>query len=343
MKPNWSPSVAAQKQNNMNATIPQLSTELTLTDILGNWKVRWGIGRMDHLIAPGLYRIGRPDKSSPVLVTANYKLTVNTLRKELTGLNVWLLILDTKGVNVWCAAGKGTFGTAELINRIKKADLAGYVEKRTIILPQLGAPGVSAHEVKKQTGFSVIYGPVRAQDIPDYLNSGLKKTPEMSKVTFNLSERLAVIPIELVMLAKWLMFVLVIWAIAINLLETRSLKFSPGIVRDIIALLGAALVGCVGTPILLPWIPARSFAIKGFLLGMIWTLLIDQLGMFTGLKSVSNYFILPMISAFLSLNYTGASTYTSPSGALLEVKSSMPVILTLIGTGMILRLVFIFI
>ena len=91
---------------------PALSTTVTWRDVVGGWRVRWGMGRMRYLIAPGLYRIGNPDKQSPVLVTANYKLTVDAVRRELAGLSVWLLVLDTKGVNVWCAAGKGTFGTA---------------------------------------------------------------------------------------------------------------------------------------------------------------------------------------------------------------------------------------
>ena len=84
---------------------PALSTRLTWRDVLGGWRVRWGIGRMRYMISPGLYRVGEPDRQSPVLVTANYKLTIDAVRCELAGLNMWLLVLDTKGVNVWCAAG----------------------------------------------------------------------------------------------------------------------------------------------------------------------------------------------------------------------------------------------
>ena len=107
--------------------IRALSTAITWRDVLGGWGVRWGFRRMRYLVAPGLYRIGQPEADSPVLVTANYKLTVDTVRHSLTGLNVWLLVLDTKGVNVWCAAGKGTFGTEELIRRIQGTRLAGVV------------------------------------------------------------------------------------------------------------------------------------------------------------------------------------------------------------------------
>jgi len=97
---------------------PSLSTKLTWRDVVGGWAARWGIRRMNYSIAPDLHRIGKPTRESEVLVTANYKLTVDVVRRELKGLDAWLLVLDTRGVNVWCAAGKGTFGTAELVRRL---------------------------------------------------------------------------------------------------------------------------------------------------------------------------------------------------------------------------------
>ena len=81
----------------------------------------------------------------------------------LAGVDAWILVLDTKGINVWCAAGKGTFGTGELVHRIGSVGLAGIVSHRKIIVPQLGAPGVSWPEVLRRSGFTVEYGPVRAR------------------------------------------------------------------------------------------------------------------------------------------------------------------------------------
>lgn len=104
-------------------TAPQISTKLTPEDIWGTCKVRFGINRMNYKVNPGIYAVGTPNENSPVLVTANYKLTFDSLRKELKGLNLWIMVLDTKGINVWCAAGKGTFGTKELVNRISKVKL----------------------------------------------------------------------------------------------------------------------------------------------------------------------------------------------------------------------------
>ena len=148
----------------MAGSIP-VSGNRSLRDRLGALKVRLGIGRMAYTVTPGLYALGSPGPASNVFVSANYKLSFDILRGALKGMDAWILVLDTKGINVWCAAGKGTFGTAELAARVKATGLEQYVTHRKLVVPQLGAVGVSAHRVKKESGFSVKYGPVRARDI----------------------------------------------------------------------------------------------------------------------------------------------------------------------------------
>lgn len=138
--------------------LPQVSATLMRADRRGAIKARCGVGRMNYSIEPGLYALNNPDANSPVLVTANYKMSFDKLREALPGRNLWILVLDTKGINVWCAAGKGTFGTEELICKIESCRLKEIVNHRKIILPQLGAPGVAAHEVKKTHR---LYGPLR--------------------------------------------------------------------------------------------------------------------------------------------------------------------------------------
>ena len=101
-----------------------ISPALGPADRVGAWKARWGIGRMSYLVPPGLYAVGDPTPSDPVLVTANYKMSYDLVRRELAGRNAWLLVLETYGINVWCAAGKGTFGTEELVARIAATRLA---------------------------------------------------------------------------------------------------------------------------------------------------------------------------------------------------------------------------
>jgi len=116
--------------------VARISTRMGLRDKLGGFRVRWGIGRMHYNVPAGLYAVGDPDADSPVLVTANYKLSFDLLRRELAGRNLWLLVLETFGINVWCAAGKRSFGTEELIHRVQKVSLGSLVKRWTLILPQ---------------------------------------------------------------------------------------------------------------------------------------------------------------------------------------------------------------
>lgn len=320
-------------------SVPQVSTQLAFADVLGAWKVRWGINRMDYKINPGVYAVGNPHKDSHVLVTANYKLTFDVLRKELAGLNVWILVLDTKGVNVWCAAGKGTFGTKELINRIGKTRLSQIVTHRTLILPQLGAPGVSAHEVTKHTGFKVVYGTVRAKDIKAFINSGMKATDEMRMVKFNTYDRLVLTPMELVGALKASLIIFGVLFL-INLISPN-----PFGMIDFYAYTGALIIGCVVMPVLLPLIPGRAFAWKGWLLGLVWAIGAivlngwPQSTSLSFLKGSGYLLVLPSISAYYAMNFTGSSTYTSFSGVLKEMRIAVPLITISVGLGSILLLV----
>jgi len=307
---------------------PVVSTALSFKDMLGAWKVRWGIGRMSYKVEPGLYAVGNPDGSSPVLVSANYKLTFDTLRHNLSGLDCWLLILDTKGVNVWCAAGKGTFGTDELVNRIEAACLSDIVSHKKLILPQLGASGVSAHEIARRTGFSVIYGPVRASDIKEFISSGYKATKEMRTVQFTFKDRIVLTPMELVPAVKKSL------PIFGALLLTNKIAKRPFDKHDAAAYAGAVLAGAVATPALLPVIPGRAFAWKGWLVGFGWTakylLLIKRFRRGNRLLSAGELLLFPAVSSYLAMNFTGSSTYTSPSGVKKEMKKALPFI---VGAG----------
>lgn len=319
-------------------TIMHTSTELTIHDVLGSWKTRWGINRMDFKVEPGLYSVGKPDSSSPVLVTANYKMTFDRLRKELKGLNTWILVLDTKGINVWCAAGKGTFGTRELMNRILIVQLEKVVSHKNLILPQLGAPGVSAHEVLKKSGFKVLYGPVRAEDVKEFIHSGMKATAEMRTVNFNAYDRLVLTPVELVGTFKISMIIFGI------LFLLNLVGIGPFGLVDFYGYSGALIVGCVLTPVLLPWIPGRAFAWKGWLLGLIWAVLVNVLNgwpyapQYHLLRALGYLLILPSVSAFFAMNFTGCSTFSSFSGVLKEMKIALPAIIISIALGIVLIL-----
>lgn len=319
--------------------VPHVSTKLAFADVLGSWKARWGIGRMDYTVEPGLYCVGNPSPESPVLVTANYKMTFDRLRMELSGVDAWILVLDTDGINVWCSAGKGTFGTEEIARRVEAVGLKDVVRHRTLVLPELAAPGVQAHEVTKLTGFKVAYGPVRAGDIKAYLASGMQATKEMRTVRFTAFDRLVLAPMEVAGAVKPTLIVFGV----LFLLNAIGLGHY-GLV-DLYAYLGTLLVGCVITPVLLPFIPGRAFSFKGFLLGLLWAAGVWFLNGFPAvpsfgwLKAVAYLLILPAVAAYTAMNFTGSSTYTSLSGVDREMKSALPAMIIATAAGVILLLV----
>jgi len=298
--------------------IPNVSTQLNLSDYLGAIKVRWGIGRNHYIVTPGLYKVGKPDSSSDVFVSANYKLSFDVLRQNLSSLNAWILVIDTKGVNVWCAAGKGTFGTDNLIKSIKNTSLGSIVTHHKIIVPQFGAVGVAAHIVKEQTGFKVIYGPVRAKDIRAFVQAGYKATPEMRKVTFTLFDRAKLIPVDLIY-GKYRLLIAALVLTVISGLDRKGILFDKMWETSLFPLtnlFGAYIAGIVIAPLLLPLIPFRAFALKGAFWGLVCTVMLNQLFHITLLEAIALGLINVSIASFMTMNFTGSSTYTSLSRVL---------------------------
>lgn len=319
--------------------VPRVYPDLTWADRFGSFKARWSIGRMNHTVEPGLYALGNPGRNSPVFVTANYKMSFDALRRSLAGRNGWILVLDTKGINVWCAAGKGTFGTEELIRQVEQSGLGEIVSHRDLVLPQLGAPGIAAHLVKRASGFQAHYGPVRAKDLPSFLDAGMKAPPEMRTKSFSLWERAALIPVELVGGVKAALVLLPLLFILSGLLGRGSfwaagLDHASTFVPAVLASLAA---GAVLTPLLLPWLPGRAFSLKGLPLGLACAaglLLYEWAEGGVGLKTIAWLILIPAMSTYLSMNFTGASTYTSLSGVRKEMRFAVPLQAVAAVTGL---------
>jgi hypothetical protein len=313
-------------------------TRLTHADRWDHLLARIGWKRGAHRVEPGLYAVGNPAPDSAGFVSAHYTLSFDALRSALEGMDGYILVLDTQGINVWCAAGKGTFGTDEIVKRVFATHLKEVVTQRKLILPQLGAPGVAAHEVKKRTGFWVEYGPVRAADIPEYLKTH-KASPHMRKVAFPLRDRLALIPVDLIRLIPY------------TLAAAILMYFAGGWVASLAALT-TVLAGTVLFPILLPWLPTHNFSTKGFLLGLLAALPF-ALSPFLWHPDWSWYrqagqaleFLLamPAVTAFIALNFTGSTTFTSRSGVRREMFAYIPAMAWSFGSGVLLAIVLMFI
>ena len=301
---------------------------ITLRDRFDHFLARWGVDRMGHTVTPGLYRLNNPTAKSPVLASANYSLSFDALRGALGETDAYILVLDTKGINVWCAAGKGTFGTAELVRRINSTGLSDVIRHRRIILPQLGAPGVSALEVTKRTGFSVEYGPVRAADLPEYLKTHTA-TPEMRTVRFTLMDRLVLTPVELV-------------HILLPMVAAAAVLFFLGGWVAALVAITAVLAGTVLFPALLPVIPTKDFSTKGLLLGLVVALPFTALfivaspgpGLAGALSAIAVLLAMPAVTAYLALNFTGSSTFTSRTGVKKEIFRYVPLMVVMAVAGL---------
>ena len=319
--------------NRAQRSMRHTTSTITLANRWDHFLARWSIKRNQHFVEPGLYALGKPTADSPVFVTANYTLSFDALRSALEGIDGYIMVLDTKGINVWCAAGKGTFGTDELVNRIEVTELDNIIRHRLLILPQLGATGVSAHEVAKRSGFKVEYGPVRAIDLPEYLKSH-RTTPEMRRMCFNFSDRLVLIPVELVHV------LLPMGIAAVLLFFAGGLLASAGAVAAILA-------GVVLFPILLPWLPTSDFSVKGFILGGLaalpfaLTIHLGNPGAVWWLRAVWTLIFLlgmPPVTAYLALNFTGSTPFTSRSGVRREIFAYTPIMALMFGTSIVLAI-----
>jgi hypothetical protein len=314
------------------------TSQLTFANRWDHFLARWAVNRSGHRVEPGLYALGRPAPDSPVFVTANYTLSFDALRSALAGIDGYILVLDTQGINVWCAAGKGTFGTDELVRRIEAVQLSEVVRHRVLILPQLGAPGVAAHEVKRRTGFKVEYGPVRAADLPEYLQTHAA-TPAMRRVQFALGDRLTLIPVELA-------------AVALPTLILAVVFFFIGGWVSTAAVVATALAGTALFPILLPWLPTHNFSTKGFILGALVALPFalsvlvrhpDWVWWRQAGQALEFLLAMPAVTAFLALNFTGSTTFTSKSGVRREMFAYIPAMAWTFGAGIALSVVLVFI
>jgi hypothetical protein len=321
------PSCGCDGATRPSEEIRTTDSTITFASRLDHFAARWGWKRESHRVTPGLYRLGNPGTESPVFASANYTLSFDALRSALAGIDSWILVLDTRGINVWCAAGKGTFGTDELVRRIQSSGLENIVSHRKIIVPQLGAPGVSWPEIVRKTKFLVEYGPVRARDLPEYLKTHTA-TPAMRRVEFPLWDRLVLTPVEFVHLALPMFVVAaVLW-------------FLAGPVAALAAV-SAVLAGTVLFPVLLPFIPTQDFSTKGLILGGIVAIPFAA-GFGTNpalpfwanvLAALTPLLIIPAVVSYAALNFTGCTTFTSRTGVKKEIFRYVPLMAAMAALG----------
>lgn len=184
----------------------------------------------------GVIKIGNPDRNSPVFLTCNFHLTVERVKRVLRKMDCCLLVANSKGINVWCAATGGHLTDHSVISVLKTSGIETLVDHRKVILPQLAAPGVEAKTIQKKSGWKVVWGPVYAKDIPAFMRNELEKTEEMRETEFPWVQRIEAaifwgFPISIVAALIALLFwpwavlplVLLIWGMALVILMSYPL------------------------------------------------------------------------------------------------------------------------
>ena len=217
---------------------------------------------------PGLRVIGQPGPEAPVLVTCNFDLTVRRVVRALEGLDCYLLVAPSKGINVWCAAGGGHLTAHSVTSVVKTSRIADKVEHRNLILPQLSAPGVDVSRVERETGWHCRFGPVYAGDILEYIDAG-KKRREMHLVRFPLRDRLE-------MAVMWATPMSIAAGIPAAVLSREAL---PGVLALI---WGFSLFLFALYEPLMRYLPGGVGLVKTLLLGLVGVVLVAGYGLSAG-------------------------------------------------------------
>ena len=324
-------------QSTAAGLVPRVKNGWTLSDRAWVLLVRLGIGRDSYRISPGLYALGTPDENSPVIVSCNFKLTFDILRRELAGRSCWLLLVETYGINVWCAAGKHSFNTNEVAQRVKTSGLERVVSHRTLVLPQLAAPAVAGHKLQKLCGFRGVFGPVYIKDLGRFLESGMQADWDMRKLDFPLGQRLLVALVEIYGARKFLL-----WSfLACMLLAVIGpggfsfngiLKAGLGAFASVIT---GFLTGVFVVPALLPRLRLRAFAAKGLVAGAVTGMIIAVPLAGTLLQALTLVAACSAFASWFAMNYTGSTPFTSLSGVDREMRIYMPVQCVLLFSAVI--------
>jgi ferredoxin len=258
----------------------------------------------------GLIRIGAPDRNSLVFLTCNYRLTLERVKKALRGVDCYLLVANSRGINVWCAATGGLLTNHDVVSVLKTSGIEELVDHRKVVLPQLAATGVEEKTLRRMTGWKVIWGPVYAKDIPAFMENKLMKTTEMRMVGFTWTER-----IEMA----------VAWAFPISVVSALiAFAFWRGAIPHLILMIwGLSFLVFVSFPLYSDWLAPRSgkrigFIFFDFVLGgiqlILWSAFLAGLAVYLNLTGDFSWefifrwgFLSFVAILILSLDLTGST------------------------------------
>ena len=278
--------------------------------------------RKTFIIEPGLYYTGEDyNIASPLLVTCNYHMTVFWLWRVLRKRSVRILVIDTKGINVWCSASKGQFSAGNIVRQLKRYDdkIIYHSNKLEIVLPKLSLSGVS---IPKLQSYSIkpIIGPVYARDLPEFLNNLPLRDRVVDKFEFSFADRFFTLVPSVIQFTKYLVLMfaaLFVW----------HYFFYTGIYWQVLPI--GILFG-IGYIILFPLLPTKKFTVKGLTLFLFFGLMMFYyfINKVHSMDTLTLLFYLSFMSVtaiFCSLYYTGNSGVSNYSLVKKEIIHFLPV------------------
>jgi len=271
---------------------------VSLRDLVGN--ARDTVLRLlPHRAATGLFPIGDPGRGSPVLLTGNFTLTVRRLRRTLRGADVWLLVANSRGINVWCAAGGGHLSHHDVISVLRTSGISDLVDHRTLLLPQLAATGVERRPIEAATGWSATWGPARLEDLPAVLARGGSVRGRERRMRFPLRERLE-------MASMWFLPTALILGLVAGLIG--GWRVGTAAATSIVLAVAGVFVALPRLTVTGParWLTYGVFTLLGAALG---AAILELLGRPDAL-GVSTVIVVSLISmAVLSIDLTGTTPF----------------------------------
>ncbi len=265
-------------------------------------------------VRPGFYFMGQRNENAPLLVTGNNFLTVFLLVRRIANRSIRLLIIDTNGINVWCAAVGDRFSAAEIIDKAMHFGLLKKGQKIEMILPKLCLSGVRLSDLH-MAGIKPIIGPLYAREVPEYLDRGEFEDRVDDRILFGFQSRgFTALPTAF----QFFYYFLGGYVVTLGILSS--------------AIIGVAAVLGFFYPLLFPFLPGKQFAVKGISLGFIAS--IFPVGFFSvggfnlQLLLFWNLFIFAT-SIYIALNYTGNSPVSNYSRVREETIRFLPVVVML--------------
>jgi len=120
----------------------------------------------------GIYEIGGPNETSPVLLTTNFSLTYFLVSGEIETSRIpsYLLVMNTEGLSVMTAWAAGSFVADNIAPFVKKSGIEDKVKHHKLIIPGYAAVESGGLE-EELSGWEVLVGPREGAHIPAYLKS----------------------------------------------------------------------------------------------------------------------------------------------------------------------------